>query len=319
MTDFTSEVYARIVAQAGHVGILMGGNSAERDVSLETGSNVASALRRLGVQSTAFDWDGSLDRIQDWTDCDRFFIALHGRGGEDGKIQSVLDLMSIPYTGTKVLGCALSMDKNRTKHIWRGVGLPTPDSFLVTAATNMEWLIEQLGLPLMIKPAREGSSFGITKVDKTNELIPAIRSALTYDSTVLAESYVTGSEYTVAVLDGTSLPVIKIETPQSFFNYEAKYNGEDTKYSCPSGLEENAEASLKKLALQAFSSINGSGWGRVDIILDSKGIAWLIEANAVPGLTSHSLVPMAAKNIGVSFDQLIVLILSTSMTKEQLI
>jgi D-alanine-D-alanine ligase len=183
----------------------------------------------------------------------------------------------------------------------------------------MEWLIAQLGLPLMIKPAREGSSFGITKVDKANELIPAIRSALTYDNTVLAESYVTGSEYTVAVLDRTPLPVIKIETPQSFFNYEAKYNGEDTKYSCPSGLEENAEAELKKLALDAFSLINGSGWGRVDIILDSKGTTWLIEANAVPGLTSHSLVPMAAKNIGVSFDELIVLILGTSMTKEQLI
>jgi D-alanine-D-alanine ligase len=317
MTIFTSEEHAKILTHCGRVGVLMGGNSAERDISLESGANVMSAMQRAGIESVPFDWDGSLDNIQEWKSCDRFFIAAHGRGGEDGKLQSVLEIMDIPYTGTKVLGCALCMDKNLTKRAWRGANLLTPDSMLVTGSTNAEQLVDRLGLPLMIKPAREGSSFGITKADSINEVMPAIRLALTYDKIVLAEVYVAGSEYTIAVLNETSLPVIKIETPQPFFNYDAKYFGNDTRYFCPSELTETAEAELKKIALDAFSSINGFGWGRVDVMLDVEGHPWLIEANAVPGLTSHSLVPMAANNMGISFDELIIMILGTSMTKGQ--
>jgi D-alanine-D-alanine ligase len=310
-----SEEYEKILSNCGRVGVLMGGNSSEREVSLESGANVAAAMQRVGIESVLFDWNGSLQNIEEWKSCDRFFIATHGRGGEDGKLQSVLEMMDVPYTGTKVLGCALSMDKNLTKRVWRGANMLTPESVLVTNTTNAEKLLDQLGLPLMIKPAREGSSFGITKVDSINEVMAAIEVALTYDKIVLAEAYVTGSEYTISILDETPLPVIKIETPQSFFNHDAKYCGKDTRYFCPSGLTEKKEEELQKLALDAFSLINGFGWGRVDVMLDMDGNAWLIEANTVPGLTSHSLVPMAANNLGISFDELIVMILGTSITR----
>lgn len=301
-----------MAARAGRVAVLMGGESAEREVSLRSGNAVLAALKAQGVDAHGVDWQAArlpellLDRP------DRVFIALHGRGGEDGVLQGALQLAGIPYTGSGVLGCALSMDKIRAKRIWRAAGLPTPDFMIVDEAMDTAAVIERLGLPLMVKPAREGSSIGISLVTRAEDLPLAVALAREFDPQVLLESYIRGGEYTVAIVDGVVLPAIKLETPHAFYDYEAKYHADTTRYLCPAGLDDTAEADLGLLARQAFDALDGTGWGRVDFMRDAAGRPWLIELNAVPGMTDHSLVPMAAAHAGWSFEQLVLRILASS-------
>ncbi len=305
-----------IILEAGHVGVLMGGNSAEREISLETGAHVLSCLKESGINATPIDWDGKLGASENYTQYDRIFIAAHGVGGEDGKIQSVLELLDIPYTGTKVLGCALSMDKIRAKLVWSGLDLLTPSFEVIDYETDSTSLVKKIGLPLIVKPARGGSSFGITKVDEVSQLAEAISHAKKFDSLIIAESYITGEEYTVSILLDQALPVIKIKTPRAFYDFEAKYRSISTEYLCPCGLESEAEETIQGIALKAFSALGGSGWGRIDFMKDEFGKFWLIEMNTVPGLTSHSLFPMSVHHSGIKITQAVFSILLSSMTNE---
>ena len=306
------EQLAAFAERAGRVAVLMGGESAEREVSLRSGNAVLAALKAQGVDAHGVDWRASrlpellLDRP------DRVFIALHGRGGEDGVLQGALQLAGIPYTGSGVLGCALSMDKIRAKQIWCAAGLPTPDFLIVDAHIDSSSAIDRLGLPLMVKPAREGSSLGISLVTRAEDLPAAVALARDFDPQVLLESYIRGGEYTVALVDGEVLPAIKLETPRAFYDYEEKYQADTTRYLCPAGLAAEEEAALGTLARQAFAALDGAGWGRVDFMRDESGQPWLIELNAVPGMTDHSLVPMAAAQAGWSFEQLVQRILTSS-------
>lgn len=301
-----------LAGHAGRVAVLMGGESAEREVSLRSGNAVLNALRAQGIDAHGVDWRASrlpellLDRP------DRVFITLHGRGGEDGVLQGALQLAGIPYTGSGVLGCALSMDKIRAKQIWRAAGLPTPDFLIVDTRMDPTSVVARLGLPLMVKPAREGSSIGISLVTRAEELPAAVALAREFDPQVLLESYIRGGEYTVALVDDEVLPAIKLETPRAFYDYEAKYHSDTTRYLCPAGLSAEEEAALGMLARQAFTALDAAGWGRVDFMLDETGQPWLIELNAVPGMTDHSLVPMAAAQAGWSFEQLVQRILVSS-------
>lgn len=298
----------------GRVALLYGGWSAEREVSLKSGTAVLAALQRLGVDVQAVDVKrGGLSELSGF---DRALIMLHGRGGEDGVIQGALEALEIPYTGTGVLGSALAMDKLRTKLTWRGAGLPTPEFRRLDSAERAREVWAELGGPLMVKPSREGSSIGMSKVFDPDELSAAYQTAAQFDRDVLIEQFVTGEEYTVAVLDDTTLPVIRLETPRTFYDYEAKYRAADTRYHCPCGLSERAEAEMRALALEAFAVAGGSGWGRVDIMQDEQGRNWLLEVNTVPGMTDHSLVPMAAQAAGMSFDELVWRILQTSVWTE---
>jgi D-alanine-D-alanine ligase len=240
---------------------------------------------------------------------------LHGRGGEDGVIQGALERLGLPYTGSGVLGSALGMDKYRTKLIWRGLGLPTPESVLMVNEQDLQQA-DVLGYPLIIKPSHEGSSIGMAKVTALAELESAWHEALRYDSQVLAERWIVGGEYTVSILGETALPLIRLETPRTFYDYEAKYQADSTRYHCPCGLPAAQEQALQALALQAFHAIGASGWGRVDLMLDQTGQAWLIEVNTAPGMTDHSLVPMAAKQAGIDFDALVLQILAGTLTGE---
>lgn len=297
----------------GKVAVLMGGNSAERNISLESGNAVLAALRDSGIDAHTFDpRDTSLTELVE-QGFDRAFIALHGRGGEDGQIQGALEALGISYTGSGVLASALGMDKCRCKRLWQSVGLPTPDFMMVNTDSDPDEIIERLGLPLMIKPSREGSSLGASKVKTVDELAPAMQQALELDEDVLAEVWITGGEYTVPILNGRVLPAIKLETPREFYDYVAKYEADTTQYICPCGLSQQQEAALGELSLQAFAALNASGWGRVDLLLDQNQSPWLIEVNTVPGMTSHSLVPMAAKQAGINFNQLVVDILTGSL------
>ncbi len=286
------------VIEAGHVGVLMGGNSAEREISLETGAHVISCLKESGVNATPIDWNGKLSLSENYMQYDRIFIATHGIGGEDGKIQSVLELLDIPYTGTKVLGCALAMDKIRAKLVWSGLDLSTPSFEVIDYDTDSASLVKKIGLPLIVKPARGGSSFGITIVDDISQLVEAISHAKKFDSLVIAESYITGEEYTVSILLDEALPAIKIKTPRAFYDFEAKYRSESTEYICPCELQPEAEEMIQEIALEAFAALGGSGWGRIDFMKDEYGNFWLIEMNTVPGLTSHSLFPMSVHHSG---------------------
>jgi len=296
-------------SQYGKVAVLMGGCSAERAVSLDSGAEVLAALLNEGVNAHAVDTAKvALAVLQDY---DRAFIVLHGRGGEDGTIQGALELMDVPYTGSGVTGSALGMDKVRTKLLWKGVGLPTPDFCLVTD-DNVSDIAASLGLPFMMKPAEEGSSLGMTKVELAQEAMPAWTCAREYNSPVIAEAWVEGQEYTAAVLGREVLPLIKLATPHTFYDYKAKYQSDTTEYLCPCGLAPDQEKMLQELSLQAFDQIGGKGWGRVDFMLDADGQPWLLEINTVPGMTSHSLVPMAAKVSGRTFEQLVIEILATS-------
>ncbi len=297
----------------GKVALLLGGQAAEREVSLKGGQAVLAALERRGVAVEAIDPDETLGERLRAGGFDRVFIMLHGRGGEDGQIQGLLETLGLPYTGSGVLGSALGMDKYRCKLVWAGCGLPTPEFVLLQHEADLVQA-ESLGFPLMIKPVHEGSSIGMSRVETPESLAPAWRLARAYDSLVLAERWIQGIELTCAILGQETLPLIRLETPHAFYDYEAKYHATTTRYHCPSGLPEDQEASLRALAWQAFTAIGASGWGRVDLILDGSDQPYLLEVNTVPGMTDHSLVPMAARAAGIDFDELVWRILATSLS-----
>lgn len=294
----------------GRVAVMFGGDSAEREISLKSGSAVLKALRASGIDAHAFDpSEKPLSALRDEA-YQRVFIALHGKGGEDGTLQGALEFMGIPFTGSGVLASALAMDKWRSKLVWQAAGIPVPDYAVLTAKSDVAAVTMRLGLPLFVKPANEGSSIGISKVKKKSTLKTAYTAAARYDSIVLAERFLSGGEYTVGILDDQALPVIKIEPATEFYDYASKYERDDTKYLIPSGLSAAKENEMQQLALQAFNVLGARGWGRVDVMLDDAGKFYALEANTAPGMTDHSLVPMAAKAAGISFEQLVVKILA---------
>ena len=300
----------------GRVAVLMGGWSAEREVSLKSGRAVYAGLRRAAVDAHAVDTGRDVLEVLTAGGFDRVFIALHGRGGEDGVIQGALELMGLPYTGTGVLGSALAMDKLRSKRVWQGAGLPTPAFVLLDSSTDTAQVTRSVGLPLIVKPSREGSSLGMTKVEDAASLQEAWRLAGGFDDEVIAERWISGEEYTVSIVAGQVLPAIRLETPRTFYDYAAKYQADDTRYHCPCGLEPAALAELENLAMEAYRALDGRGWGRVDVMRDSAGRFWLLEVNTIPGMTDHSLVPMAAAAAGMSFDELVCRILLTTLTED---
>ncbi|QKT03044.1 D-alanine--D-alanine ligase [Ectothiorhodospiraceae bacterium 2226] len=296
----------------GRVAVLMGGRSAERAVSLKSGAAVLAALQGQGIDAVGIDvGPGVLDELARGG-FDRAFIALHGRGGEDGVMQGALEVLGLPYTGSGVLGSALGMDKLRSKQVFIGAGLPTPRYVQLRPDSDFAAVERELGLPLMVKPAHEGSSVGMSKVTEAGGLAAAYREAARYDRVVMAEQWITGAEYTVAVLGTRALPMIRLETPHAFYDYEAKYQANTTRYHCPCGLDAETERAFQALALAAFEAIGAGGWGRVDLMVSEDGRPWLIEANTVPGMTDHSLVPMAARAAGMDFPALVRAVLDTS-------
>jgi len=302
-------------AQFGKVAVLMGGWAAEREVSLNSGEAVLAGLLEKGVDAHRLDVGRDvLDELQKGK-FDRVFNILHGRGGEDGILQGALDVLQMPYTGCGVMASAITMDKLMTKRLWTGAGLPTPAFEILTPESNFEKVVEKLGLPVMVKPAQEGSSIGMSKVSEAQQLKPAFEKAAKYDQVVFAEQWVVGNEYTVAILGDEVLPPIRLETNAEFYDYDAKYVSNDTQYHCPCGLDKDSLETLQTLAKTAFDVIGGKGWGRVDLMQDNMGTFWLIEVNTVPGMTDHSLVPMAAKHHGLNFADLTVEILKTSLAK----
>ncbi len=294
----------------GKVAVMMGGKSAEREVSLKSGAAVLAALRAGGIDAHAFD---PRDKPLEALHAEGFrhvFIALHGRGGEDGSLQGALDLLDIPYTGSGVLASALAMDKWRSKLVWQASGLPVPDFVVLDDDSDFAAVEERLGLPLFVKPANEGSSIGISKVKAAGGLRAAWELAVRYDRCVIAEKFLAGGEYTVGILGERALPVIRIVPATEFYDYEAKYLRDDTEYRIPSGLGEAREAEMHALALRAYRVLGGRGWGRVDLMLDGAGSIYCLEANTTPGMTDHSLVPMAARAAGISFQQLVLELLA---------
>ncbi|MBC8519902.1 MAG: D-alanine--D-alanine ligase [Gammaproteobacteria bacterium] len=287
----------------GRVAVLMGGNSSEREVSLKSGAAVLDGLHKAGVDAVPFD--PAEEEIGELQKFDRAFIVLHGKGGEDGVIQGVLESLHIPYTGSGVLASALAMDKLKTKQLWMGIGLPTPPFVVLHSVGDLSGVADKLGFPLMIKPVCEGSSIGMAKVNSADELQTAWAKAGDFSGDVIAEKWVEGEEYTVAILGNEPLPVIRLRTPHGFYDYDAKYSAEDTEYLSPCGLDESMEKSLQAVALKAFDSLGCEGWGRVDIMVDRHGEPWLLEVNTVPGMTDHSLVPMAAREAGMTFSRLV--------------
>ena len=312
MTTQTTSSFKVDPAAFGKVAVLMGGLSAEREISLQSGTAVLAALQRQGVDAHAVDVGRDIVSVLMAGKFDCAFIALHGRRGEDGVMQGLLETLNIPFTGSGVLGSALSMDKVRSKQVWQSIDLPTPSYALLSEASDWKAVVESLGLPIAVKPAREGSSLGATRVENAADLEPAWREAVAFDDEVLAEPWIIGEEYTVGVLGGEALPVIRLETSREFYDYSAKYKSDDTRYHCPSGLDADTENEIQALALKAFSALGATGWGRIDLMIDAQGQAWLLENNTVPGLTDHSLVPMAAKAAGIEFDELILRILSAT-------
>jgi len=291
----------------------MGGRSAEREISLMSGKSVLAALRSNGVDAYAFD-PAERDLIELKRDgYARCFIALHGRGGEDGTVQGALEVLGLPYTGSGVMGSAIGMDKWRSKMIWLANGLPTPRYRILTGQDDWKAVAKDLGLPLIVKPANEGSTLGLTKVSSVSQLPAAYElAAKQFHDIALAEQFIDGPEYTASIVSDEALPLIRIEAPQGNYDYQNKYFTNDTKYLCPCGLEQAEEDRLKALALQAFHLLGCTGWGRVDLMLDAQRRPWLLEANTSPGMTGHSLVPMAARAKGISFEQLVVRILETA-------
>lgn len=296
----------------GKVAVLMGGPSAERVISLKSGEAVLAALKRCGVDAHGLDADHNVLKLLAEGGFDRAFIVLHGRWGEDGVIQGALETLGIPYTGSGVLGSALGMDKLRCKQLWRGCDIPTPEFELLDAECDFQKVVGRLGLPLFVKPAREGSSLGITKVTSAGQLAAAWNAASRFDDLVIAERGIVGTELTAAILGGQDLPLIRLETVTAFYDYEAKYVRDDTRYHCPAGLSPRDERRVQRLARQAFEALGCSGWGRVDIMLDGQGEPYVLEVNTVPGMTDHSLVPKAAAAAGIGFDELVLRILETS-------
>jgi D-alanine-D-alanine ligase len=303
----------------GRVAVLLGGDSSEREISLLSGNAVLEALQRRGVDAHAFDpRDRALASLLDRDErFDRVWIALHGPGGEDGTLQGALEYLGVPYTGSGVMGSAIGMDKLRTKRLAHAIGVATADYVVLRGPQDFEIAVERLGLPMIVKPATQGSSVGMTKVERESDLPSAYQAAAKLESSVFAEPWITGKEYTVAVLQGRALPSIRIETPQTFYDYQAKYFRDDTRYYCPSGLSSQAEQHLANLALAAFDAIGASGWGRADFMADATGRPLLLEVNTIPGMTSHSLVPMAARAVEIDFDELVWRVLETSFTRRE--
>ncbi len=300
----------------GKVAVLMGGRSAEREISLKSGTMVLAALKRKGIDAHAFDpRDQSIEQLLAQR-FDRVFIALHGRFGEDGTVQGALEYLGIPYTGSGVMASALAMDKWRTKLAWLASGIPTPVYELLTADSKAVDVVARLGLPLMVKAAHEGSSIGITKVESVEKFDAAYELAAKLDDVVIAEQFIAGREVTAAILDDQALPLVRIEAPQGNYDYHNKYFGNETKYHCPSGLQADLEKQIQQQALTAFRIIGCRGWGRLDVMLDAQNRPWFLEVNTIPGMTDHSLVPMAARESGMSFDDLVVRILETAGVNE---
>lgn len=299
----------------GRVGVLYGGTSSEREISLISGRAVIASLERSGVDLVPVDAGADLLKQLPNLGLDRVLIMLHGPGGEDGSLQGALQLLGLPYTGSGVFASALAMDKLHTKQFWTGVGLPTAKFAVLDEDSNWQDILGQLGGVVMVKPAHEGSSLGMTRADNPAALEAAWREAAALDSSVIAEQWITGAEYTVAILNGEVLPPIKLETDHSFYDFNAKYLADDTRYLCPCGLGAEEETALKQLAWQAFSSLGCSGWGRVDVMANQSGDFFLLEVNTVPGMTDHSLVPMAARVAGYSFDELVLKVLDTSLAR----
>ena len=303
-------------ADFGRVAVMFGGHSSEREVSLNTGAAVLGALQSKGIDAHA--WDPAEKKIAEFAEAgfDRVWIALHGPGGEDGAVQGLLQWLGVPYTGSGVMASALAMDKVRSKHLFRAVGIPTPDYAVVKSLDEASVAAEQVGFPLIIKPSGQGSSVGMSKVFERSELNDAVEVALQYGDTVLLETCVNGDELTVAVLHGRALPSIRIVTPRVFYDYRAKYESDRTEYICPGTSSDEEEAVYAELAVGAFNELGCSGWGRVDFMTGADKQPLVIEANTVPGMTSHSLVPMAARQDGIDFETLCWQILETSFPEE---
>ncbi|GBL05624.1 D-alanine--D-alanine ligase [Glaciecola sp. KUL10] len=293
----------------GKVAVLYGGDSQEREVSMASGKAVHQGLINSGIDAHLFD--PSTRPLEDLVTDNyaRAFIVLHGRGGEDGTIQGALQHLKLPYTGSNVQGSAIAMDKLVSKQIWQALGLPTAKYRVVDAQdvekTDYQKVLDDLNGIVMVKPIKEGSSIGMAKVNNADELKSAVQTALGFDNQVLIEAYISGLEYTVSILDGEALPSIRMSTPHTFYDYDAKYKDSTTEYFCPSGLPASIEEQLSKLAIKAFRALKGSGWGRVDVMQDAKGDFYLLESNTVPGMTKTSLVPKAAKQAGISFEELV--------------
>lgn len=305
--------------QYGKVAVLMGGHSAEREVSLRSGAAVLGALQSQGVDAHAFDpSEQALTQLVDQK-FSRAFVVLHGRGGEDGTVQGALEYLGIPYTGTGVLGCALAMDKVRTKQIWQAQGLPVAESVVIRRGQTVDaaGLLRQLGGKVMVKPAQEGSSIGMSSANTPEGLTKSLQLAHDYDQEALVEAWLAGPEYTISILGERALPSIRLQTTHEFYDYAAKYQAGDTQYHCPAGLSPLQEQALQQLAVSAFRAVAGSGWGRIDVMCDAFGEFKLLEANMVPGMTAKSLVPMAARATGLSFEQLVLEILDFSLTEHE--
>ncbi|HVO45070.1 MAG TPA: D-alanine--D-alanine ligase [Steroidobacteraceae bacterium] len=299
----------------GRVAVLLGGDSSEREISLLSGTAVLEALKRAGVDAQAFDpGEQPLQNLLA-AKFDRVWIALHGPGGEDGTLQGALEYLGVPYTGSGVMGSAIGMDKLRTKRLAQAIGVATADHVVLRGAADFDSALERLGLPLIVKPATQGSSVGMSRVERASDLPAAYAAAAKIERSVFAEPWITGKEYTVALLQGSALPAIRIETPRTFYDYEAKYFRDDTRYFCPCGLSAPAEQHLAHLAVAAFAAVDAEGWGRADFMMDAAGRPLLLEVNTIPGMTSHSLVPMAARAAGIEFDELVWRVLETSFTR----
>jgi len=296
----------------GSLALVYGGESAEREVSLRGARAVAPALAANGLEFDQYDGPAALLRAAAAGEVARVFNLLHGRGGEDGCLQGALALYGIPVTGSGVLASALAMDKLQTKRLWRAIGLPTPEWRVADDAGQAESIAAELASPVFVKPAREGSSVGMSRASDVDALSRAIELALRHDRQALVEEQIDGGEYTASILGDRALPLIRIETPRAFYDYRAKYQADDTRYHCPCGLDAQTESELAALALRAFDALGCRGWGRVDFMLDHAGRPWLLEANTVPGMTDHSLVPMAAARQGLDFNALVGRILQTA-------
>ncbi len=299
----------------GRVAVLFGGDSSEREISLLSGNAVLAALRRSRVDAHAFDPRDKPLRLLLEERFDRVWIALHGPGGEDGTLQGALEYLGVPYTGSGVMGSAIGMDKVRTKRLAQAVGVATSPFLVLNGPQDFDTAVEKLKLPMIVKPGTQGSSVGMSKVERAEDLPAAYAAAAKTDRVVFAEAWITGGEYTVGILQGKALPSIRIETPRTFYDYEAKYFRDDTKYHCPSGLSVPAEQHLANLATATFDAAGAEGWGRVDFMMDATGRPLLLEFNTIPGMTDHSLVPMAARAAGMDFDQLVWRVLETSFVR----
>ncbi|MCE3251006.1 MAG: D-alanine--D-alanine ligase [Cellvibrio sp.] len=319
MQAVTLPISETLKKELGRVGVLYGGLSAEREISLQSGAAVIAALVEAGIDHVAIDVGDNIIADIEAANIDRAFLILHGPGGEDGRMQALLEFLNIPYTGSDVASSALAMDKLRTKQLWRGVdingqqGLPTPEFAVLTKGSDFPRVLANLGGEVMVKPANEGSSIGMSRVNNAAALQAAFETAAQYQGSVLVEQLIVGGEYTIAILDGEALPPIKLETNHSFYDFNAKYIAEDTRYICPCGLSPEKEQELKTLALNAFNTVGCRGWGRVDVMADAQQNFYLLEVNTAPGMTSHSLVPMAAKAVGLSFAELVLTILRASL------